>query len=47
MTKSEEDIVEFFQDFIKKMLALGYAHWYIGKQVAILIWALDTLKKRD
>ena len=41
MAKAEEK-VELIRDFIKEMVKQGYALWYIGKQIALLIKALDT-----
>ena len=32
---------ELINSFIKEMRKLGYQDWYIGKQVAHLIWALE------
>lgn len=47
MTKSEENRVELIQDFIKEMRVLDYSDWYIGKQIALIIWTLDTLKSKE
>lgn len=43
MTKaSAEERIELIRAFIKEMLKQGYAMWYIGQQIALLIKIFDT-----
>jgi len=34
--------IELIRAFVQKMLKQGYAPWYIGEQIALIIKALDT-----
>ena len=44
-TIREEDEEELYQFFIMKMLDLGYAHWYIGQELAYLAHTIDLIKQ--
>lgn len=38
---------ELMKSFIEAMLRLGYANWYVGRQIAFLIWVLDSPNGRE
>ena len=42
MAMNEQDRVDLYRAFVKKMRLKGYSTWYIGEQLALLIWAIET-----
>jgi len=40
------DKADLFKGFINAMLVMGYAEWYIGEKIALLIWTLDNMGRK-
>ena len=43
-TIGEEDEMELYRNFFKKMLELGYAPFYIGEKLALIVRAVSETK---